>query len=305
MVGGSSELDHIQQHRLKLIDAIGRCRSLKRLDVFGRWHIEEVRVLCQNLLLHPALEELCLFNSFIDEREGAILSQMLLEQNHSILKRCSLSSRGRVSAVGTTASKPGLTFDGCRDITFDELISAAKELQLDMLHFGFDADDYHLVGAFREAQRVHRLQLIDVVSKCQSLNRLEVRGMWNIEEVEVLCQNLFQHPALEWLYLTSIGDKGAAIVCELLKKNHLLRCCSFSYGGVTAIGATSFASILGVNCTLKFLCLYDNPLGPDGMEALLVPLTGQDEHLPLNKSLQSLSIGGAESRMGGTKRGQS
>ncbi len=124
VVGGSSELDHIQQHRLKLIDAIGRCRSLKRLDVFGRWHIEEVRVLCQNLLLHPALEELCLFNSFIDEREGATLSQMLLEQNHNILKRCSISGRGRVSAVGTTASKPGLAFGGCRDITFDELISA-------------------------------------------------------------------------------------------------------------------------------------------------------------------------------------
>ncbi|KAH8948835.1 hypothetical protein BDL97_11G115600 [Sphagnum fallax] len=290
VVGGSRELDHIQQHRLKLIDAIGRCRILKRLDVFGRWHIEEVRVLCQNLLLHPALEELCIFNTFIDEREGAILSQMLLEQNHNILKRCSLSGRGRVSAVGTIASKPGLTFD--------ELIAAAKELQLDMLHVGFDADDYHLVGAFREAKREHRLQLIDVVSKCQSLKRLDVRGMWNIEEVEVLCQNLFQHPALEWLSLPSISDKGAAIVCELLKKNHLLRCCSFSYGGVTAIGATSFASMLGVNCTLKFLCLYDNPLGPDGMEALLVPLTGQDEHLPLNKSLQSLSIGGAESRMG-------
>jgi len=115
-----------------MIDAIGRRRSLKRLDVFGRWHIEEVRVLCQNLLLHPVLEELCLFNSFIDEREGAIISQMLLEQNHNILKRCSLSGRGRVSAVGTTASKPGLTFDGCRDITFDELISAAKELQLEI-----------------------------------------------------------------------------------------------------------------------------------------------------------------------------
>jgi hypothetical protein len=167
-----------------------------------------------------------------------------------------------------------------------------------MLHFGFDANDYHLVGAFTEAQREHRLQLIDIVSKCQSLKRLEVRGMWNIEEVEVLCQNLFQNPALEWLSLPSIGDKGAAIVCELLKKNHLLRCCSLSYVGVTAIGATSFASMLGVNYTLKFLCLYDNPLGPDGMEALLVPLTGQDEHLPLNKSLQSLSIGRAESRMG-------
>jgi hypothetical protein len=34
VAGGSSELDHIQQHRLKLIDAIDRCRSLKRLDVF-------------------------------------------------------------------------------------------------------------------------------------------------------------------------------------------------------------------------------------------------------------------------------
>ncbi len=85
-------------------------------------------MLCQNLLLHPALEELFLSNSFIDEREGAILSQMLLEQNHNILKRCSLLGRGRVSAVGTTASKPGLTFDGCGYITFDALISAAKEL---------------------------------------------------------------------------------------------------------------------------------------------------------------------------------
>lgn len=129
-----------------------------------------------------------------------------------------------------------------------------------------------------------------------------MRGIWNIEEVEVLCQNLFQYPTSEWLSLPSIGDRGAAIVCELLKKNHLLRYCSLSCGGVTAIGATSFASMLGVNCTLKFLDLYDNPLGPDGMEALLVLLTGQGEHLPLNKSLQSLSIGGAESRMGQSYR---
>jgi hypothetical protein len=58
-----------------------------------------------------------------------------------------------------------------------------------------------------------------------------------------------------------IRDNGAAIVCEMLQENHILKPCSFWNGGVMAIGATSFGSILAVNSTLEYLDLFQNSLG--------------------------------------------
>ncbi len=37
------------------------------------------------------------------------------------------------------------------------------------------------------------------------------------------------------------------------------------------VGAASLGLMLGVNSTLEELDLYGNPLGPDGVEVLLVP----------------------------------
>jgi len=61
-----------------------------------------------------------------------------------------------------------------------------------------------------------------------------------------------------------------------------------------AIGATSFGSMLAVNSTLEFLDLFQISLEPDGTEALLGPLTNQDGHLALNKTLQLLHIDGIQ-----------
>ncbi len=57
-------------------------------------------------------------------------------------------------------------------------------------------------------------------------------GRLNIEEVKVLCKNLLLHPALEELHLQNsmIRDNGAAIVCEMLQENHILKRCSLWNG---------------------------------------------------------------------------
>jgi hypothetical protein len=59
----------------------------------------------------------------------------------------------------------------------------------------------------------------------------------------------------------------------------------------SASGA-SLGSMLAINSTLDFLDLRGTDLGPNGVEALLQPLTGHATARPLNKSLERLLIGG-------------
>jgi hypothetical protein len=60
----------------------------------------------------------------------------------------------------------------------------------------------------------------------------------------------------------------------------------------------ALGSMLAINSTLDSLELSDTDLGPNGVEALLQPLTGHATDPPLNKSLTHLTIGGYDMQMG-------
>jgi hypothetical protein len=55
-------------------------------------------------------------------------------------------------------------------------------------------------------------------------------------------------------------------------------------------GGVRFGSVLAKNSTLEHLDLVSCKWGPNGIEALLQPLTGTSRQLPLNTSLKHLSI---------------
>jgi hypothetical protein len=68
-------------------------------------------------------------------------------------------------------------------------------------------------------------------------------------------------------------------------------------GRMSSAGA-SLGSMLAINSTLESLDVRFTDLGPNGVEALLQPLTGHATDPPLNKSLTHLIINGFNTEMG-------
>jgi hypothetical protein len=172
-------------------------------------------------------------------------------------------------------------------VSFEEAIRCLNESQPEKLRFGFEGR----VDGYDEAYKEHRHQFIDAVSKCQSLKELNIGGWyWRVEEVQLLCQNL--PPGLNSLKLDGVlDDDGVEIVCEKMANNCVLKNLTLRHGRMSNAGA-SLGSMLAINSTLDSLDLRFTDLGPNGVEALLQPLTGHATARPRNKSLTRLCIGG-------------
>jgi hypothetical protein len=208
------------------------------------------------------------------------------------------------------------------DISFDELIRTLQESQLETLRFGFkkldkfDEDQENGDNSMREAYRNHRLQVLDVVSRCNSLKELRVFSVLDGEEMNMLCRNLVSHPALERLTLQvgndkgveilccmlqnnhnikdlsfhcSEGDKGVEMLCQMLQNNHSITTLSLDQriGGVAALGL-----MLGVNSTLENLTLWCRRVDDDTFKVLLQPFTCDNGNQLLNKSIKELLLVG-------------
>jgi len=209
------------------------------------------------------------------------------------------------------------------DISLDELIRTLQETQLESLAFTFkrlvelDKDQENGNNSMWEACRNHRLQVLDVVSRCNSLKKLRVWSTLDGEEMDVLCQNLVSHPALEVLQVQIGSDKGVEMLCCMLQNNHNIKdlyvrvegdkgvemLCqmvqnnpsikTLSLRGIDAIGVASVGLMLGVNSTLENLTLW-NRFDADGdtLKVLLQPLTCDDGNQLLNKSIKKLHLSG-------------
>jgi hypothetical protein len=208
------------------------------------------------------------------------------------------------------------------NVSFDELIKTLQEPQLEILSFRykpfheFDEDQEHGNNSMWEAYRNHRLQVLDVASRCNSLKQLRVASTLHCEEMDVLCQNLVSHPALEILTLYGVndkgvemlccmlpnnhsiedlcvvqveGDKGVEILCQMLQNNHRIK--TLNLGPIDAIGVASVGLMLGVNSTLENLTLWSK-YDADGntLKVLLQPLTCDDGNQLLNKSIKRLEL---------------
>jgi len=206
------------------------------------------------------------------------------------------------------------------NVSFDELIRTLQEPQLESLGFRFepldefDKDQENGNNSMWEAYRNHRLQVLDVVSRCNSLKKLKIASALDGEEMDVLCQNLVSHPALEslsvrigsdkgvellccmlqnnhnikYLYVTRRGgDQGVEMLCQMLQNNHSIK--TLNLLPIDAIGVASVGLMLGVNSTLENLTLngMDDADG-DTLKVLLQPLTCDDGNQLLNKSIKQL-----------------
>ncbi|CAM6015575.1 unnamed protein product [Sphagnum balticum] len=182
-------------------------------------------------------------------------------------------------------------------VSFEEAIRRLNESQPEDLEFKFEE-----VDGCDEAYKEHRHQFIDAVSTCQSLKNLTIEAYdqkLKIEEVQRLCQNL--PPALNSLTLKGLFDYDVVqIVCEMMANNCVLKNLSLRIrleGRMSSAGA-SLGSMLAINSTLDSLDVRYTDLGPNGVEALLQPLTGHATARPLNKSLAHLDIGEFGIQMG-------
>ncbi|CAM6039910.1 unnamed protein product [Sphagnum compactum] len=176
-------------------------------------------------------------------------------------------------------------------VSFQEVIRCLNESQPEKLGFMFEPE----VDGYDEAYKEHRHQFIDAVSTCQSLKELTIHS-WqqklSTEEVQLLCQNLL--PALNSLTLDGgLDNDGVEIVCEKMANNCVLKNLTLmNYQGRMSSEGASLGSMLAINSTLESLYLRGTDLGPNGVEALLEPLTGHATARPRNKSLTHLNIGG-------------
>jgi len=208
------------------------------------------------------------------------------------------------------------------DISSDELIRTLQETQLESLTFEFkrlvefDKDQENGNNSMWEACRNHRLQVLDVVSRCNSLKKLRVQSTLDGEEMDVLCQNLVSHPALEVLSVCIGSDKGVELLCCMLQNNHNIKDLSVAHDrgdkGVEmfcqmlqnnhsiktltlypadAIEVASVGLMLGVNSTLENLMLaFRYEADGDTLKVLLQPLTCDDGNQLLNKSIKQLHL---------------
>jgi hypothetical protein len=184
-------------------------------------------------------------------------------------------------------------------VSFEEAIRCLNESQPEELNFSFKRE----VDGYDEAYKEHRHQFIDAVSTCQSLKKLTIEAVdqkLSIEEVQLLCQNLL--PGLNSLSLDGLLDNdGVEILCEKMANNCTLKNLSLEESrveGRESSAGASLGSMLAINSTLDSLYLDGTDLGPNGVEALLQPLTGHATDPPLNKSLTHLHIDGYCMQMG-------
>jgi hypothetical protein len=135
---------------------------------------------------------------------------------------------------------------------------------------------------------------IDVIGKCQNLEKLTIVGRLELEHLEQLCQSV-QTSKVGHLEVNMNMLYGShttmTTVCKMVESNHHLKHLTFCKSlGFSISSAVSLRSMLAKNSTLEHLDLRDSTMSPTGIEVLLGPLTGAEGQLPVNTSLKHISV---------------
>jgi hypothetical protein len=151
--------------------------------------------------------------------------------------------------------------------------------------------NFQLAGSYSALDRKKRLKAIDAIGRCQSLKRLTISGKLDLEQIQQLCKSL-QATQVEYLELCISGlpYRGLTSIREMLVIIPNLKHFKFNGRAMKPPLGVIFGSVLAKNSTLEHLDLVSCKWGPNGIEALLQPLTGTSRQLPLNRSLKHLSI---------------
>jgi hypothetical protein len=190
--------------------------------------------------------------------EHATLQENQVMQNTpSITNDCSQFCL-RNDVLGTsTSSIDSVTLD------IDDLVST---LNMPCAFSVIDCN-FQLAGSYSALDRKKRLKAIDAIGRCQSLKQLTISGKLDLEQIQQLCKSLQASPNLKHFKFIDKAMKPPVGVI--------------------------FGSMLAKNSTLEHLDLVSCKWGPNGIEALLQPLTGTSTQLALNRSLKHLSINAA------------
>ncbi|CAM6062080.1 unnamed protein product [Sphagnum tenellum] len=89
-----------RKHRLEVIGAVSTCESLKELSILSRLDVEEVEILCENLVSHPMLATLWVI--IVSAGTGGDGSEKAMEIVSNMLKNnCTIKSLQLNTAHGT------------------------------------------------------------------------------------------------------------------------------------------------------------------------------------------------------------
>jgi hypothetical protein len=214
--------------------------------------------------------------------EHATLQENQVMQNTTSIANDRSQFYLRNDVLGTSTSAIDLV-----TLDIDHLVST-----LNMPH-AFSAIEckFQLAGSYSALDRKKRLKAIDAIGRCQSLKQLTISGKLDLEQIQQLCKSL-QASQVEYLELciSELPYRGLTSICEMLMIIPNLKHLKFIGNARKPPVGVIFGSVLAKNSTLEHLDLVSCKWGPNGIEALLQPLTGTSGQLPLNRSLKHLSI---------------
>ena len=113
--------------------------------------------------------------------------------------------------------------------------------------------------------------LISKIENNESGNDLKITSLVPFDHLSQLCRALLKNTSTERLDLEGcgVGDKGCALIRDLLMGNRVIKHVDLQMNQVTDVGCRSLAEILPRNTTLHKLYLGYNDIRDDGVYALI------------------------------------
>jgi len=306
---------------LELLQALNENATLKSLDFNRvRWSIHEVRELCNVVKRSSSLKRLSFQQSYLNSDGVKMLADMLRE--NSIVKELNFSESS-IGPTGALAIASALKINECLEelrIWEDSIGSKGAEELAKMIEVNsslrrltiLDMQSiaaYPLVSATLGRNRNLELQIWNSESKVKPAKVVElipsnkVLRIYRIDtsgSYRIACA-LARNNTIENMDISGnhINSKCAQEFRRVLQENRSLKHLNMSNTGMSAKSVYYIASALFSNHTLQSLQLERNPMGGEGIERLLCPLSrfkpGQQQ---ANTSLKFLSIGGPQNKMG-------
>jgi len=318
---------NILEHRenddtfLVLLQALNENLTLKSWNFIGViWSTREVEVLCNVVKRSSSLKKLSFQQSYLNPNGIKMLAEML--KKNGVIKalsfcKCDIRQTGAsaiASALKTNKCLEGLQIweDSIGSIGAEELakmIEVNSSLRRLMVSDMQSIPTSSMVSATLGRNRNLELQIWNSESQGEPAKVVElipsnkVLRIYRIDtsgSYRIACA-LARNNTIENMDISGnhINSKCAQEFRRVLQENRSLKHLNMSNTGMSAKSVYYIASALFSNHTLQSLQLERNPMGGEGIERLLCPLSrfkpGQQQ---ANTSLKFLSIGGPQNKMG-------
>lgn len=305
----------------KVLEALNENRALKSLDFNRvRWSLTEVNGLCTAIKTRSSLKRVAFQQSYLGSDGVKLVAEML--KKNGVVKELSFSESG-IGSSGSSAIASALKINESLEelqIWEDSIGSRGAEELAKMIEVNstlrfltiLDMQSitaYPLVSAalgrnrnlelhvWNRESKAKNAKVVELISsnKVMRIYRIDTSGCYRIA-----CA-LGRNTTVENLDISGnhVNSKCAKEFRRVLEENRSLKHLNMSNTSMSDNGVCYIAAALFSNNTLQSLQLERNPMGGEGIEHLLCPLSrfkpGQAQ---ANTSLKSLSIGGSPTKIG-------